>query len=217
MSSRRTPKTDAGTPGGADRPAARGGRPKDPELDGRVLDAAAELLAELGYLELTIEKVATRAGVTRKTVYNRWANKSALVGELLIRNAEVDHVPDLGDTRAEMRTLFDQIVRDVGESRGRLLSSLWATIGDPAVLERFRTEVLGPRRQYARAAVQRGVARGDLPADIDVDLLIDMWSGTVMFRTEVRADVLLASQAEAMVDLALSGAVPRLPRPGADS
>lgn len=203
MSSRRTPKTEA----------ARGGRPKDPELDGKVLDAAAGLLEELGYLELTIEKVAARAGVTRKTVYNRWANKSALVGELLIRNAGVEHIPDLGDTRAEMRELFAQIVRDVGESRGRLLSSLWATIGDPAVLHRFRTEVLGPRRQFARAAVQRGVARGDLPADIDVDLLIDMWSGTVMFRTEVRSDALLDSQADAMVELALSGCVPRLPKP----
>ncbi|MFI8996529.1 TetR/AcrR family transcriptional regulator [Streptomyces sp. NPDC053542] len=205
MSSRRTPKTEA----------ARGGRPKDPEVDGKVLDAAAGLLEELGYQELTIEKVAARAGVTRKTVYNRWANKSALVGELLIRNAQVDHIPDLGDTRAEMRELFAQIVRDVGESRGRLLSSLWATIGDPAVLHRFRTEVLGPRRQFARAAVQRGVARGDLPADIDVDLLIDMWSGTVMFRTEVRSDALLDSQADAMVELALSGCVPRLPAPDA--
>ncbi len=209
MSSRRTPGSEPGEQGV--RPVARGGRPKDPEVHGKVLDAAAELLPELGYLELTIEKVAARAGVTRKTVYHRWANKAALVGDLLIAHAVVDHVPDLGDTRSELAILFRQILRDVRDDRGTLMSALWATIGEPAVLDRFRSEVLGPRRQFARAAVQRGVARGDLPADIDVDLLIDMWSGAVLFRADVRADTFLASQADALVDLALCGSVPRLP------
>ncbi|MEV7406197.1 TetR/AcrR family transcriptional regulator [Streptomyces sp. NPDC091267] len=182
-----------------------------------MLDATAEVLSELGYLELTIDKVALRAGVSRKTVYHRWSSKSALVGELLIRDAIVDDVPDVGDTRVELRHLLGQILRDSRASKGSVLSALWANMGDPSVMERFRTEVLGPRRQYARATVQRGIARGDLPADVDVDLLLDSWSGVVMFRTEVRADAFLTSQVDALVSLAIDGNVPRIAAPPAPS
>ncbi|WP_051939133.1 TetR/AcrR family transcriptional regulator [Phaeacidiphilus oryzae] len=176
----------------------------------KVLDAVAELLTELGYLELTVDKVAKRAGVTRKTIYRRWPHKAALVGELLIRDARMDTVPELGDSRAELRRLFELILRDVQEEGSRVLPALWANMGDPAVMERFRREVIAPRRLDARAVVQRAIARGDLPSDTDVDLLIDTWSGVVQFRSEVRRDVFLASQADELVDLALRGGVPRL-------
>ncbi|MFD4947409.1 TetR/AcrR family transcriptional regulator [Streptomyces sp. NPDC058239] len=189
---------------------ARPGRPRDPEVRRRVLDAVAELLAELGYLELTIDKVAARAGVTRKTVYHWWPNKPVLVGDLLVRDALVDLVPDLGDTRRELRLLFDMVLRDVRGEHGALLPALWANMGDPSVMERFRREVLLPRRQDARATVQRGIARGDIPADVDVDLLLDTWSGVALFRTEVRSDIFLADQADELVDLAMKGHVPRI-------
>ncbi|MGQ4515464.1 TetR/AcrR family transcriptional regulator C-terminal ligand-binding domain-containing protein [Streptomyces sp. DW26H14] len=191
------------------------GRAGSAEIHHKVLDATAELLAELGYLEFTVEKVALRAGVSRKAVYHRWSSKSELVGELLIRDAVVDDVPDVGSTRQELRVLFGQILRDVHDGRGSVLSALWANMGDPAVMERFRAEVLGPRRQFARAVVQRGIARGDFPPDVDVDLLLDSWSGVVMFRTEMRGDAFLASQVEALIEVALAGNVPRIAAPPA--
>ncbi|MEV0579369.1 MULTISPECIES: TetR/AcrR family transcriptional regulator [unclassified Streptomyces] len=176
----------------------------------KVLDAAATLLAELGYLELTMDKVAVLAGVTRKTVYHRWPHKAALVGELLISQARVEAVPDHGDTRLELRSLLDMVLRDVRGEGGAILPALWANMGDPSVMERFRHEVLLPRRQNARAVIQRGIARGDIPADVDADLLIDTWSGVAMFRTEVRSDAFLPEQVDELVDLVMTGRVPRI-------
>jgi AcrR family transcriptional regulator len=191
------------------------GRPRDPEVRRRILEATDELLGSVGYLELTMDGVASHAGVSRKTLYHWWPSKAALVGELMVDSAIVDEVPDVGSTREELLILIGQILRDTDHAEnGSLLPMLWAKMGDPVVMERFRQEVLGPRRRFARAAVQRGIARGDLPADTDVDLLVDSWSGTVFFRREMRGEPVYDDQAEQMVDLALSGAVPRLPGSG---
>lgn len=188
------------------------GRPRDPEIRRRVLDAAAELLGELGYLELTVDKVASRAGVTRKTIYHWWTGKAALVGALLIDGAIIDDVPDLGSTRDELLHLFDQILWDTRHANvGTILPVLWASMGDPSVMARHRQEVIGPRRRIARAVLQRGIARGDLPFDTDIDLLLDMWSGVVLFRRDVRNDEMYRDQVEQLIALALAEQVPRLP------
>lgn len=204
---RQTPQEES-APG-----ARKAGRPRDPEIHRRVLDAAAELLSQVGYLELTMDKVATQAGVTRKTLYHRWPSKAALVGELMVHDSIIDEVPDLGSTRDELLTLFGQILRDARHHDARgILPVLWASMGDADVMERHRREVIGPRRRLAQAALQRGIARGDLPPDTDINLVLDMWSGIVVFRKEIRADQIYQDQVEQLVDMALAGQVPRLPR-----
>jgi len=161
---------------------------------------------------MTMDGVASRAGVTRKTLYHWWPSKAALVGELMVAESIVDEVPDTGSTREELLALLGQIVRDArAVSAGSILPALWACRGDHEVMLRYRREVLMPRRRLAHAAVQRGIARGDLPSDTDIDLLIDTWSGTVMFRHEVRGDDLYQDQIEQLIDVALAGGVPRLP------
>lgn len=193
----------------------RPGRRPSADVRRRILAAASELLSSVGFLDLTMDGVAGRAGVTRKTLYHWWPGKAALVGELIVAESIVDEVPDTGSTREELLILLGQIVRDVAPVRvGGVLPVLWASMGDREVMERYRREVVSPRRRLARAAVQRGIARGDLPADTDVDLLIDQWSGTVMFRQEVRGDDLYQDQIEQLVAVALAGGVPRLPGSG---
>lgn len=51
-----------------------GGRPRDPEVDQRILAAARGLLRDEGLDGLTISAVAAGAGVGRPTVYRRYAN-----------------------------------------------------------------------------------------------------------------------------------------------
>lgn len=191
------------------------GRPRDPEIHRRVLDVARRLLDEVGYLELTMDKIASQAEVTRKTLYHWWPGKAALVGELMVHDSIVDEVPDLGSTREELRLLFAQILRDATPEGGRgRLSILWASMGDASVLDEYRRDVLGPRRRYAVAVIQRGIGRGDLPPDIDTDFFMDMWSGTVLFRRAMRSSPIYDDQVEQLVEMALGGQVPRLPRAG---
>lgn len=210
MSADRSPETE----GEAASPRRPGRRPSA-DVRRRILEAAAELLATVGFLDMTMDGVASRAEVTRKTLYHWWPGKAALVGELIVAESIIDEVPNTGSTREELLILLGQIVRDVRPVRaGSVLPALWASMGDREVMERYRREVVMPRRRLARAAVQRGIARGDLPADTDADLMIDMWSGTVLFRHEVRGDDLYQDQIEQLVEVALAGGVPRLPGSG---
>ncbi len=71
--------------------ASRGGRPSREaaaQLGERILDAAMELMLEQGYGATSIEAVAARAGVSKRTFYHRFADKAALVQAVVARVVE---------------------------------------------------------------------------------------------------------------------------------
>ncbi|AEV82878.1 HTH-type transcriptional regulator srpR [Actinoplanes sp. SE50] len=191
----------------------RRGRPPDPHARSRILTAAETLLDEAGYLNVTIDEVATRAGVSKKTVYRFWPHKPALISDLIVERSAVLPVPDTGDTRRELATLFGMIIEYLTAGHGRTMALLVAaTHDDPATLTRLREQVVAPRRDIARNVLQRGIARGDLPADVDVDALLDLWHGLVAYRISGRPAALHRHTVDQLVDLALTGHVPRLPQ-----
>ncbi|WIM98331.1 TetR/AcrR family transcriptional regulator [Actinoplanes oblitus] len=193
--------------------ARRRGRPPDPHSRTRILFAAEALLEEAGYLGVTIDEVATRAGVSKKTVYRFWPHKPALISDLIVERSRISPVPDTGDTRAELAALFEMIIEYLTAGHGRTMTLLVAaTHDDPGTLTRVREQVLTPRRDIARNVLQRGIARGDLPADIDIDALLDLWHGLVAYRLSGRPAALHRHTVDQLVDLALTGHVPRLPQ-----
>ncbi|GAA4600390.1 AcrR family transcriptional regulator [Actinoplanes octamycinicus] len=193
--------------------ARRRGRPPDPHSRTRILFAAEALLEEAGYLGVTIDEVASRAGVSKKTVYRFWPHKPALISDLIVEHSRITPVPDTGDTRAELAALFEMIIEYLTAGHGRTMTLLVAaTHDDPGTLTRLREQVLTPRRDIARNVLQRGIARGDLPADIDIDALLDLWHGLVAYRLSGRPAALHRHTVNQLVDLALTGHVPRLPQ-----
>ncbi|BCJ45666.1 TetR family transcriptional regulator [Actinoplanes ianthinogenes] len=193
--------------------ARRRGRPPDPHSRTRILFAAESLLDEAGYLGVTIDEVASRAGVSKKTVYRFWPHKPALISDLIVERSRIMPVPDTGDTRGELATLFQMIIEYLTAGHGRTMTLLIAaTHDDPGTLTRVREQVLTPRRDIARNVLQRGIARGDLPADIDIDALLDLWHGLVAYRLSGRPAALPGHTVDQLVDLAMSGHVPRLPQ-----
>lgn len=187
------------------------GRPRSEDVRDRVVTAADELLAEVGYLGLTMDEIAVRAKVSKKTLYRWWPHKAAVTAEVLVARADVRAVPDLGDTRAELLVVCDYIgaftrSRDVFTR----MCLIEASVDESAVLQSFLDIVLH-RRDQARAVVQRGIARGDLPPDIDTDALLDLWNGFFLYRRSFRPASIHRDTVEQFVDLALAGQVPRLP------
>jgi AcrR family transcriptional regulator len=162
--------------------AARGtaGRPRDPELDRRIAEAALDLFADAGWAGFAMEAVARRAGVGKATVYLRWSSKEALLTDavtlLLARVADVDTGTlrgDLVELAAQMLDLYAGRT-----SRAALRLNVEAS-AIPGVAEHYeairRSSVLA-----ARAIVRRGIARGELPADTPVTLLLDTLAGGAM-------------------------------------
>jgi len=157
------------------------GRPRDAELDGRILDAARRLLAERGYQGLSIDAVARAAGTTRPTVYLRFADKEDLATSAIAGMTVEDPLPETDDIHAdlvaELRHFRTAITRPNGFSFvGTVLAEEDLT---PALIARFRERLVLPRRHRLAATLERGVRIGAIRPGLDLDAVTGMLTGSV--------------------------------------
>ncbi|MBS1836552.1 MAG: TetR/AcrR family transcriptional regulator [Actinobacteria bacterium] len=195
------------TPAAAE--AARApGRPRDPHVDQAILDAAVGLLSDGGIEALSVEAVACRAGVSRTSVYRRYADRIDLMEAVFNAAAAAKpEPPDTGSVRTDMLQLVEQLRAALLESdAGSMLPAmLSAARENPEVrvaLERFT----GSRRSPTVEVIRRGIERGELRADTDADLLADTLVGSVIYRLLMRNGTFGARRAEQLVDLLVGGA-----------
>ena len=178
-----------------------------------ILAATLDALGEHGYHRMTMEGVAARAGVHKATIYRWWASKGSLVGWALGAGLSPGPVPDTGNTRDDLVAWLRETIGNYTSTPAQtalpaLLSDLAA---EPGTLEGFRRSFLDARRTNCAATVTRGIERGDIPADVDVGLFMDVLVGTVFYRQLVSGEPIDEGLADRLVDLLLSGRVPRRP------
>lgn len=151
------------------------GRPRDPGLDGAIRAAAMELLGEVGYARLTMEKVAARAGVSKASLYLRWPNKEALAIDALRHRARpVPEVPDTGSLPGDMRAFLRGLLRSRGEA-ARALAGVSAEIAaNPALRKAWHLGLGGMLTGCLRQILVRAAQRGELPVDADLELLAEL-------------------------------------------
>jgi AcrR family transcriptional regulator len=191
------------------RESAGGGRRTDgrsARTEKAILDATRELLAEAGVRELTVERVSARSGVAKTTIYRRWRGKDELALAVLIDMVEnVVATPDLGDTRKELIRFVDAAVKILGSTlMGRVMQGLVSELAtDPELAGAFRRRVVAMRIAEARRLVERGIERGDLRADADVELFHELLFGPVYYRLLLSGAPLDKRLAERIVDAVL--------------
>ena len=164
-------------------PSRRRGRPRDARADEAILAAAAAVLAELGPAGFTVDAVAARAGCGKATIYRRWPSRAHLMLETT-QQAGVVHVdPDTGSVDEDLVVLLMTLAEKMTTTPvGRLMA---ATIAEAAVNDETRqvyAEFVAERRVVPRQVVQRGIDRGELRADADPELVVDIVSGPVFLR-----------------------------------
>jgi len=156
---------------------------------------------------MRLEHVASRAGVGKATIYRRWASKEALAQELLSQMA-APHiaVEDVDDTRAELLAAVTNPMRAITETEfGPLIRALLSQIAsDPSLGDPFRATVVQARRTEVARVIRRGIARGDLRPDAEVDVATELLVGPVYFRL-MFGGVLNGDFAERVVDTVLRG------------
>ncbi|MET8953771.1 TetR/AcrR family transcriptional regulator [Streptomyces sp. NPDC004393] len=169
----------------------------------KILDAARGVLSEQGYPALTIEAVAAAAGVGKSTIYRWWPSKEALVADALAEVFRGDEIPDLGDTHAELRYAVDMTIDNyANEGMAASLPALAAgLLPHPELMRQFREAFLFRKRENIAVALRRAVQRGDLPEDLDTDLVQDIWAGTILYRRLMTGAPLDADLAEHLVQL----------------
>ena len=156
------------------------GRPRDPEVDRRITQAALDVFGEIGWAGFAMEVVARRAGVGKASLYLRWSSKEALLTDALV--AELPQVSDVdtGDLHGDLVELATQMLDlYVGpSSRVALRLSLEAP-SISGVAERYEA-MRTSQISAARAIVRRGIDRGELPAGASITLLLDTLTGGAM-------------------------------------
>lgn len=194
-----------------ERQPARRGRPPDLDARRRALDLAGEILRESGYAGLTMDLLVRRAGVSKKSLYRWWPNKAAVVAEALAQQAVVLPLPEQTDSRAELLSVARNARHYALTDELPLGTVAQQSAPDQQALSRsYIDHIVRPRRALAREAVERVIARGDLPEDTDIDALLDLWSGFAVYRQSVRGIEVTDHLIEQLVDMALAGSVPRL-------
>jgi len=178
-----------------------------------ILAATTQLLAEVGYTALTIEGVATRAGVGKATVYRWWPSKGALVIEAMSTALEMISVPETGDLREDLLAVGKGIVQTLAYTpAGAVISALAADlIRHPDMAEQFRKQVIRPRRSDVTQILRRAVDRGELPVDLDAELLLDVYAGAIFYRVLVSGEPVTDLLVEQLVSLLLDGKAPVRP------
>ncbi|MFD1547792.1 TetR/AcrR family transcriptional regulator [Nonomuraea guangzhouensis] len=189
------------------------GRPRSEKAEKAIIDATLDLIAEgMGVSELTIEAIASRAGVGKTTIYRRWSNKEDLVVDALA-TLKAPLPPLAGESvRDDLIILLDVMRSEAGQARSRCVMNIAMSDADryPRLMERFMKRAVEPRKQAMRSTLERGVASGELRPDLDVDLAMAMLSGTMMHNTKwAPAGDLPADLAERIVDAAMTGIGPQ--------
>ncbi|MBS2539298.1 TetR/AcrR family transcriptional regulator [Catenulispora sp. NF23] len=156
-----------------------------------VLRAADDLLVEKGFAGVTIEGIAAAAGVAKQTIYRWWGSKTDILLDTFLEDAARDlasreHGTLAEDLRAYLRQLADFLT---GNDAGAVFRAL---IGhaqhDAAFAETLRTHYLDEQRQRDRAPLDRAIARGELPNDLDIPAAVDMLVGPVYHRVLMTGD-----------------------------
>ena len=186
------------------RPPAKRGRPRRADADEAILAAALELLGDAGVAGLSMDVLAQRAGVGKATIYRRWVSKEALILDALrMANAPVP-APDEGSVRADLLAYVDALVEvvDKGRASDVLPHLIEASCYDPQLRHSLDEYLLG-RQVTIRLILDRGIARGELATDTDVDLVVDVILGAFFYRHLLTGARLDEEFAHRLVDMAL--------------
>lgn len=171
-----------------------------------VLRATLDELAAVGYRALSYEAIAERAGVSRTTIYRRWPTQLELVRAAFLQLREDrPPPPDTGSVRADLVELLGRRLAHRSPRDHGLMRAVMTDFAEPEVAELART-IAGRHQQGLIAILERGIARGELPAGTDAALVVEPIVGAFFLRMSMFGEVPTPERVGRTVDLVLAGA-----------
>lgn len=157
----------------------RAGRPREPQTDERILDATLRLMAQYGYVRMSMDAVAAEAGVTKPTIYRRYPNKITLALAAVVSYCNLAPPQFTGDTRGDLIAQVRQFKYAMERPHGMaLLGTVLAEEHEtPELLASFRKYLVYPRREAIGAILRRAAEQGELRPDADLNLAANMLVG----------------------------------------
>jgi AcrR family transcriptional regulator len=200
-----TTSADAGV--GAECAAPRRGRPRSAGVDEALLAATLELATEVGINRMSMDVLAQRAGVSKATIYRRWPSKEALVLDALQHAIKPFEQVDTGTFRGDLDVYLGELAeRMTNGSASDILPHLIEVSVRDDVLRASLDDYVRMRRQPLRTIVERAIGRGELSADTDVDILLDVVLSPFIYRRLLSHDVIDADFVRRLLALVLPDA-----------
>ena len=188
--------------------STRRGRPRSERARNAILEAAAELLLRRGLGAVSMDAVAEQAGVSKATIYRWWPSKERLALDALLDwSAARAPTRDTGSLRGDLLALVRPWVREIRSAPfGRVIAAFVTEAqSDPQFAAAYRKHFVTPRREAMRAAFARAAERGEVPANLDVEVAVDLIYGPLYHRLLHGHAPLTVRFAERVVDMALAG------------
>lgn len=159
------------------------GRPRSAASHQAILKATLELLAEVGFERMSIDAIATRAGVGKTTIYRRYANKDELVADAIESVREEILIPDTGHLWGDIDALIENAAQITLTPLGQqavamIISSASSNAGFAQV---YWEKYLQPRKQAFASVIERAKARHEVATDLDAGLVFDTMSGIMLY------------------------------------
>ena len=163
------------------------------ELTDALVSALFEEWAERGYAALSLEAVAKRAGAGKAALYRRWPSKAALARDALDQvGLDLTAVSDQGSLRGDIQAILGALRRVLRHPLARrIIPDLHAEIARSADVAAMMKPFQSARRTRGEELIRRAIARGELPAEVDVQLANDLLAAPLYWRMIVvpgRAD-----------------------------
>ena len=194
------------------------GRPRSEKARTAILAAAIDLLLEQGLHAMSMDDVAQRAGVSKATIYRWWPSKELLALDALA-TAWATPTPDAqrntgslrGDLLAGLRAWMRQLKQ---KPYGRVIAGLVAEAQtDPDFAKLYREHFVQPRRANTRQLLLRAIDRGEIPADTNLDVTLDLIYGPIYHRLLHGHAPLTDRFAQQVIDTVITGITPNRSQP----
>ncbi|QUX29223.1 TetR/AcrR family transcriptional regulator [Nocardiopsis akebiae] len=179
-----------------------------------IVDAAAELMGEVGYAGLTMEAIAARARVGKQTIYRWWPSKAAVVLDVftaLTGGVAGEPLPDTGDLAEDMRTVLRATADEFRiPEMDRTTRAFTAEIQhDPVFAEIVQERLMGPNARVFEDRLRSAVAAGEVDPEIDLRLATELFLGPFHQRWLLRTGPLTHEYVDELVDVVLRALRPR--------
>jgi AcrR family transcriptional regulator len=171
-----------------------------------VLQATVQTVAERGADAVNIAEIARQAGVHDTSIYRRWPTKEHLIFDSLLDYSVAQlPIPDTGTLRADLLAFASLIASYAATPIGQALLKAMAVTDDDAALAAGRAQFWQFRLDQARAMIDRAITRGELRADTDPALAIELLIAPLHFRLLLSRQPIDERISGQLIDLLLNG------------
>lgn len=183
------------------------GRPRSEETKKAILTASYDLSLENGFNAVTVEGIAERAGVSKATIYKWWPNKAAVVLDGFFAATEsMLQVPDTGSVREDLFIQVNNLASFITSPKGKIITELIAEGQfDSNIAEEYRKRYFNPRRLISQHIIERGILRGELKKDLDIELSIDLIFAPLFYRLLITGETVNSAFVKGLISYALMG------------